>query len=326
MIKVLRYFCLCLCIAGASSISATPAHAAEAPYPAKPIRIIIATTVGSGPDILARQIGAKLTQAWGQQVVIDPRAGASGMIGAELTANAAADGYTLWMATMSHVIATTMYQRLLLARDFAPITQVASTPYVIAVNAALPANSIAELIAYAKSRPGQVLYGSAGQGSTPHLCIELFKSMTATNLLHVPYRGAAPALTDLMSGHVQISCVAAPAVQSFARSGKLRALGVTTQRRTPLAPDVPAVAETVPGYDLVGWYGLLAPLGTPKAIVNQISSEIARALKTTEVQERLVSTGAEAVESSPAEFTKFLEKETLRWGKVLREAGIKPTP
>ena len=302
------------------------AHAAEAPYPAKPIRIIIATTVGSGPDILARQIGAKLTQAWGQQVVIDPRAGASGMIGAELTANAAADGYTLWMATMSHVIATTMYQRLLLARDFAPITQVASTPYVIAVNAALPANSIAELIAYAKSRPGQVLYGSAGQGSTPHLCIELFKSMTGTNLLHVPYRGAAPALTDLMSGHVQISCVAAPAVQSFARSGKLRALGVTTQRRTPLAPDVPAVAETVPGYDLVGWYGLLAPLGTPKAIVNQISSEIARALKTTEVQERLVSTGAEAVESSPAEFTKFLEKETLRWGKVLRDAGIKPTP
>ena len=324
MIKVLRY--LCLCIAGASSISATPAHAAEAPYPAKPIRIIIATTVGSGPDILARQIGAKLTQAWGQQVVIDPRAGASGMIGAELTANAAADGYTLWMATMSHVIATTMYQRLLLARDFAPITQVASTPYVIAVNAALPANSIAELIAYAKARPGEVLYGSAGQGSTPHLCIEAFKSMTATNLLHVPYRGAAPALTDLMSGHVQVSCVAAPAVQSFARSGKLRALGVTTLRRTPLAPDVPAVAESVPGYELVGWYGLLAPLGTPKNIVNKISSEIARALKTTEVQERLVSTGAEAVESSPAEFTKFLEKETLRWGKVLRDAGIKPTP
>ena len=302
------------------------AHAAEAPYPAKPIRIIIATTVGSGPDILARQIGAKLTQAWGQQVVIDPRAGASGMIGAELTANAAADGYTLWMATMSHVIATTMYQRLLLARDFAPITQVASTPYVIAVNAAVPANSIAELIAYAKARPGEVLYGSAGQGSTPHLCIEAFKSMTATNLLHVPYRGAAPALTDLMSGHVQVSCVAAPAVQSFARSGKLRALGVTTLRRTPLAPDVPAVAESVPGYELVGWYGLLAPLGTPKNIVNKISSEIARALKTTEVQERLVSTGAEAVESSPAEFTKFLEKETLRWGKVLREAGIKPTP
>ena len=324
MIKVLRY--LCLCIAGASSISATPAHAAEAPYPAKPIRIIIATTVGSGPDILARQIGAKLTQAWGQQVVIDPRAGASGMIGAELTANAAADGYTLWMATMSHVSATTMYQRLLLARDFAPITQVASTPYVIAVNAALPANSIAELIAYAKARPGEVLYGSAGQGSTPHLCIEAFKSMTATNLLHVPYRGAAPALTDLMSGHVQVSCVSAPAVQSFARSGKLRALGVTTLRRTPLAPDVPAVAEIVPGYELVGWYGLLAPLGTPKNIVNKISSEIARALKTTEVQERLVSTGAEAVESSPAEFTKFLEKETLRWGKVLRDAGIKPTP
>ena len=310
----------------AAGAVACAADGAAGVYPTKPIRIIIATTVGSGPDILARQIGAKLTQVWGQPIVIDPRAGASGMIGAELTANSSADGYTLWMATMSHVIATTMYQRLLLARDFAPITQVASTPYVIAVTAALPVNSIAELIAYAKARPGQVLYGSAGQGSTPHLCIELFKSMTGADLLHVPYRGAAPALTDLMSGHVQVSCVAAPAVQSFSRSGKLRSLGVTTRRRTPLAADVPAVAETVAGYELVGWYGLLAPLGTPPAIVNRISAEIGRALKTPEVQERLVSVGAEAVESSPAAFTKFLQQETLRWGKVLREAGIKPVP
>jgi len=295
-------------------------------YPSKPIRIIIATTVGSGPDILARQIGAKLTDAWGQQVVIDPRAGASGMIGAELTANAAPDGYTLWMATMSHVIATTMYNRLLLARDFAPVTQVASTPYVIAVNTAVPANTVAELIAYAKARPGQVLYGSAGQGSTPHLCIELFKSMTATDLVHVPYRGAAPALTDLMAGHVQLSCVAAPAVQSFARSGKVRSIGVTTRKRTALAQDVPAIAETVAGYELVGWYGLLAPLNTPRAIVEKIHAEISRALKTPEVQERLVSVGAEAVESSPRAFTQFLQTETVRWGKVLKEAGIKPAP
>lgn len=301
------------------------ACAAEA-YPSKPIRIIIATTVGSGPDILARQIGAKLTDAWGQQIVIDPRAGASGMIGAELTANAAPDGYTLWMATMSHVIATTMYNRLLLARDFAPVTQVASTPYVIAVNAALPANSIAELIAHAKARPGQILYGSAGQGSTPHLCVELFKSMTGIDLVHVPYRGAAPALTDLMAGHVQLSCVAAPAVQSFARSGKVRAIGVTTRQRTALAQDVPAIAETVAGYELVGWYGLLAPLGTPRVIVEKINAEISRALKTPEVQERLVSVGAEAVDSNPRAFTQFLQRETVRWGKVLKEAGIKPAP
>lgn len=295
-------------------------------FPSKPIRIIIATTVGSGPDILARQIGAKLTDAWGQQIVIDPRAGASGMIGAELTANAAPDGYTLWMATMSHVIATTMYNRLLLARDFAPVTQVASTPYVIAVNAALPANSIAELIAHAKARPGQILYGSAGQGSTPHLCVELFKSMTGIDLVHVPYRGAAPALTDLMAGHVQLSCVAAPAVQSFARSGKVRAIGVTTRQRTALAQDVPAIAETVAGYELVGWYGLLAPLGTPRVIVEKINAEISRALKTPEVQERLVSVGAEAVDSNPRAFTQFLQRETVRWGKVLKEAGIKPAP
>ena len=222
-------------------------------YPSKPIRIIIATTVGSGPDILARQIGAKLTESWGQQIVIDPRAGASGMIGAELTANAAPDGYTLWMATMSHVIATTMYNRLLLARDFAPVTQIASTPYVIAVNTAVPANSIAELIALAKSRPGQLLYGSAGQGSTPHLCIELFKSMTATDLVHVPYRGAAPALTDLMAGHVQLSCVAAPAVQSFARSGKV----------TPfMLPPFSAVAERIYADAIAGdlWRNLAVTL------------------------------------------------------------------
>jgi len=316
-------------IAFAVAITPAATHAGEAPataYPAKPIRIIIATTVGSGPDILARQIGAKLTAAWGQQIVIDPRAGASGMIGAELTSNAAPDGYTLWMATMSHVIATTMYNRLLLARDFSPVTQVASTPYVIAVNAAVPVNTIAELIAYAKARPGQVLYGSAGQGSTPHLCIELFKSMTGTDLVHVPYRGAAPALTDLMAGHVQLSCVAAPAVQSVVRSGKVRSIGVTTRQRTALAQDVPAIAETVGGYELVGWYGLLAPLGTPRPIVDKIHAEVSRALKTPEVQERLVSVGAEAVESNPRAFTQFLQRETVRWGKVLKAAGIKPTP
>ncbi len=292
-------------------------------YPSTPVRIIIATTVGSGPDILARQIGARLTEAWGQQVVIDPRAGASGMIGAELTANAAADGYTLWMATMSHVIATTLYQRLLLARDFEPVTQVASTPYVIAVNAALPANSIAELIALAKARPDQINYASAGQGSTPHLCIELFQSMTGTRMLHVPYKGAAPALTDLMAGQVHVSCVAAPAVQAFAKSGKVRALGVTTRTRTPLAPDVAAVAEAVPGYELVGWYGLLAPLGTPRAIVNKINAEITRALTKPDVRERLEAVGAEAVGSTPAAFKTFLEGETRRWGRVLRDAGIK---
>ena len=309
-------------LAAITMASGAPVRAADV-YPSKPIRIIIATTVGSGPDILARQIGARLTEAWGQQVVIDPRAGASGMIGAELTANAAPDGYTLWMATMSHVIATTLYQRLLLARDFAPVTQVASTPYVIAVNAALPANSIAELIALAKARPGQIPYGSAGQGSTPHLCIELFQSMTGTRMLHVPYKGAAPALTDLMAGQVQVSCVAAPAVQSFAKSGKVRALGVTTRQRTPLAPDVPAVAEAVPGYELVGWYGLLAPLGTPREIVDRINREITHALATAEVRERLVAVGAEAVDSNPAAFKAFLENETRRWGKVLKDAGIK---
>ena len=294
-------------------------------FPTRPIRIIIATTVGSGPDILARQIGIKLTEAWGQQIVIDPRAGASGLIGAELTANATADGYTLWMATMTHVIATTMYQRLLLARDFAPVSLVASTPYVIAINASVPVKSIAELIAYAKARPGQILYSSAGQGSTPHLCMEMFRTMAGINLVHVPYKGAAPAITDMMAGQVQVACVAAPALQPFMQGGKVRVLGVTTSAPTPLAPGVPTIAEAVPGFELVGWYGLLAPLGTPKAIIDKVNSGISRALATPEVQERLVAVGAEAVGSTPAAFGEFLRKETIRWGKVLRDAGIRPS-
>lgn len=293
-------------------------------YPNKPIRVIIATTTGSGPDILARQIGVKLTEAWGQQIVVDPRAGASGMIGAEIAANASPDGHTLWMATMTHVIATTMYNRFLLTRDFAPVSLIASTPYVIAVHTSVPAKSIAELIAYAKARPKQLLYGSAGQGTTPHMCMELFRTMTGIEMTHVPYKGAAPALTDMIAGQVHASCVAAPALQPFAKSGKTRSLGVTTKTPTPLAPDVPPIADTVKDFELLGWYGLLAPRGTPPAIVNRINAEITRALKTPEVQERLIAIGAEAIGSTPAAFGAFLQQESARWSKVLREAGVKP--
>ncbi len=295
-------------------------------FPSRPIRMITATTVGSGPDVIARLLAARLTESLGQQIVVDNRAGASGLIGAELVARAAPDGHTLWMATMTQLISTTLYQRFVMSKEFAPVGQVASTPFVIAVSASLPIKSIAELIAYSKARPGQVLYGSGGQGTTPHLCMELFKSMTGADLGHVPYKGSVIALTDMMGGQMHSTCAAAPTASSFIQSGKVRVLGVTTRTPTRLAPGVRPIIETVPGYELTGWYGLLAPLNTPKAIVERINQEIAKALKIPEMQERLIGVGAEAAHTSPTEFGAFLQRETVRWSKVLKDADIKPMP
>ena len=304
-------FCLC-----ASS------HAA---YPERPIRMIIAATAGSGPDILARQIGAKLTEAWGQQIVVDARPGATGVVGAEMVAKAAPDGYTLWFATMTQLIGTTMYQRYMMSKDFAPIGMVASTAFAIAVNSTLPVNNIAELIAYAKARPGQLLYGSSGQGSTSHLCIEMFRSVSGINVQHIPYRGVVPSITDLMGGQVQLSCQAVPSLPTFEKTGRLRSLGVTTLTRTIIAPNVPPIAETLPGFEILGWYGMLAPLRTPKELIQKINGAVMQALKTAEVQEKLIALGAEAAGSSPEAYGTFLKKETDRWARLLREANIKPT-
>jgi len=299
--------------------------AANAAYPERPIRMIIAATAGSGPDILARQIGSKLTEAWGQQIVVDARPGATGVVGAEMVAKAAPDGYTLWFATMTQLIGTTMYQRYMMSKDFAPVGMVASTAFAIAVNSALPVSNIAELIAYAKARPGQLLYGSSGQGSTSHLCMEMFRSVTGINVTHIPYRGAVPSITDMMGGQVQLSCQAVPSLPIFEKTGRLRSLGVTTLTRTIIAPNVPPIAETVPGFEILGWYGMLAPLRTPKELINKINAAVLQALKTTEVQEKLIVLGAEAAGSSPEAYGVFLKKETDRWAKLLREANIKPT-
>jgi len=295
-------------------------------YPSRPIRMITATTVGSGPDVIARLLATRLTESLGQQIVVDNRAGASGLIGAELVARAAPDGHTLWMATMTQLISTTLYQRFLMSKEFAPVGQVASTPFVIAVSAGLPVKSIAELVSYSKSRPGQILYGSGGQGTTPHLCMELFKSMTGADLVHVPYKGSVIALTDMMGGQMHSTCAAAPTTTSFVQSGKVRVLGVTTREPTRLAPGVAPIADSVPGYELVGWYGVLAPLHTPKNMVDRIHREMAQVLRAPELQERLIAVGAEAAPTTPAEFGAFLQRETVRWSKVLKEAGIKPQP
>jgi tripartite-type tricarboxylate transporter receptor subunit TctC len=303
---------------------AAPLCAADAPYPTKPIRMMTASTIGSGPDVIARLMGTRLTELWGQQVVVDNRAGASGLIGAELVAKSAPDGHTLWMATMTQLISTTMYQRYMMTTDFAPVAIVASTPFVIAVSATLPVKSLAEFIAYAKTRPGEVMYGSGGQGSTPHLCMELLQSMAGIKLAHVPYKGSVIALTDMMGGQMHSTCAAAPALPPFVQGGKVRSLGVTTREPTQLAPGLATVADTVPGYELVGWYGVLAPRATPKDVIARINKGLADILRIPEVQARLIAVGAEAAHAGPAEMNAFLQKETARWGKVLRDANIRP--
>ena len=301
------------------------AHGAGAPdFPTKPIRIVVATATGAGPDVVSRLVGSKLTEAWGQPIVVDARPGASGLIGAETVAKAPADGYTMWLGTLTTLIGTLMHQRFMMAEAFAPVTLVASTASVIVVSASLPVNSVAELIAYAKARPGQVLYGSSGAGTTSHLCMESFGAMAGVKLGHVPYKAATTSLIDVMSGQVQINCTSVLSWQSL-KGDRARGIGVTTQARSVLVPELPPVAETLPGFEMLSWLGLVAPLGTPKEIVALINSAVVKVLKTPEVRDRLLGMGAEAVGNTPEEFGAFLRSETAKWGKVLRDADIRPS-
>ena len=310
-------FALC---AGLLFVLSCAAEAAQQQgFPARPVRMIVSNTPGSAPDVVARLVSAKLTEGWGQQIVIDNRPGATGLIAAETLARAAPDGYTLWLNTMTQLISTLQAQRHQLAKEFAPVSLVASTPFVIVVGSSIPAKSIAEWIAYAKGKPGQLIYGSAGQWGSSHLCMEALNAMGGITLTHVPYKSSTQVLTDIVAGRIHAYCPAAPSLPMFA--GKVRVLGVTYQKATPLVPGVPPVADTLPGFELLGWYGLQAPLRTPKHIISAINTELVKALRNPELQERLFLVGAEAVGSTPAELATFLQKETERWDKVLKEGG-----
>ena len=299
------------------------AHAQIQAYPVKPLRIIVTSTPSSGPDIMARLIGQKLTEAWGQQVVVDARAGASGTIGAEIAARSAPDGYTLVIGTSQWAIVAAMFSKLSysMTRDFLPVSLIASTPFLLVVNPAVPASSVPELIALLKSRPGEIRYGSGGSGSPPHLAAEIFKSMTATDMMHVPYKGVTPALVDTLGGQVQLTFAVIPAVLPMIRSGKVRALGVTSARRTALVPDLPAIAEFVPGYEFIGWYGLLAPARTPEAILAKLNAEVVNALKTPELRERLAGLGAEPIGSTRAELASFIATQLEKMHKAVETSG-----
>ena len=290
-------------------------------YPTKPIRFI----VGPGPDALARVIGQQITLAWGQPVIIDQRGGGGGTISAEAVAKAAPDGYTLLLATGTHTINPSMYKVSYdMVRDFAPVTLLASTPFILAVHPSVPANSVGELIKLAKSKPGALNYGSGGSGTPPHLATELFKTVAGVNLVHVPYKTVAAAITDLIAGQLQVMFTVGPAGLPQIRAGRIRGLAVSTAKRSAFAPELPTVAETgLAGFDVFGWNGLLAPAGTPRPVIAKLHGEIIRALQAPEVRERVANFGFEPVGNSPEEFGEFVKADIAQWARVAKESGAR---
>jgi tripartite-type tricarboxylate transporter receptor subunit TctC len=319
MIYVVRWTLLTCCAVAAHFASI--AFAQE--YPTKPIRIIVA----GGPDNAARIIGQKLTDAWGQQVVVDNRAGAGGQIGADLVAKGQPDGYLLLMFTTTHTINATLQPGLYdLLKDFAPVILYSCTPEILVVHPSVPAHSVNELIALAKAKPGQINYASAGNGTPLHLAGEMFKYMAQINIVHVPYKGAAPAIIDLMGGQVQMMFQIAPGVLPQIRAGKVRALAVTPLRRSPLAPELPTMDESgLPGFDITACNGLLAPAKTPRPIVEKLNAQVSQDLKQPDVIRRITDAGYEPIESgnSPEQVGDFLRREVAKWAKLIRETGAK---
>ncbi len=295
-------------------------------YPSRPIRIIALSSPGSGPDIVGRLIGQRLTGAWGQQVIVDTRPGASGIIGAEIASKSAPDGHTLVILTSQAVIVSVMYEKLpyQLMKDFAPISLLASTPFILAVHPGVPATSIKELVAHAKSKPGELRYGSGGSGSPPHLSAEIFKTMTGASILHVPYKGITPALIDTVAGQVHMIISVIPAILPTVKAGRVRALGVTSAKRTALVSDLPTISESVPGYEFIGWYGLAAPAKTPPAVLGKLHGEIAGALKTPEFRERFSSLGAEPLGSTQQELASFIAEQTVKMRAAVKASGARP--
>jgi tripartite-type tricarboxylate transporter receptor subunit TctC len=293
-------------------------------YPQKPIRMVVGYAPGGPNDTQARLIGEKLTASLGQQVIVDNRAGATGIIGTTFVAKSPPDGYTLMLISAGHTIIGN-FQKLPFhpIDDFTPVTQVSSSPFVLVVHPSLPVRSVSGLIQLAKTRPGQLTYASAGNGSSLQTAMELFNSMAGVKMVHVPYKGGGPATIDLIAGHVQLMMNNAVGSLPAARAGKLRALGVTSAKRSAAAPELPTIGETLPGYEADAWYGVIAPRGTPAAIVSTLRTEIAKSLHNPEVRQRLAALGLEPVGGTPQEFGAFLQNEIVKWAKVVKDANIK---
>lgn len=309
-----------------TALALLPEIACGQAYPSRPIRIIALSSPASGPDIVGRLIGQTMTEAWGQQVVVDTRPGATGIIGAEIGAKATPDGHTLVIITAQQAIVSAMYPKLPyhLQKSFAPITLMAAAPFILAVNPAVPATSVPELVAYAKARPGQLRYGSGGNGSPPHLSMEIFRSLTGIDVVHVPYKGVTPAMFDAIAGQVHMLISIIPAILPAVKSGKLRALAVSSAKRTPFAPDLPTIAETVPGYEFIGWYSLVAPAQTPAPILDKLNAHLVQALKTPQIRERFEALGAEVRGTTRAEAARFIDGEMEKMGAAVKASGAKP--
>jgi tripartite-type tricarboxylate transporter receptor subunit TctC len=306
----------------AAAIASTAAGQA---YPTKPVRMIAASSPGSAVDIVARIVAQKLGEQLGQQVVVDNRAGAGGNLGAELAAKAAPDGYTLFMGTPAHAINTGLYRKLNydLIRDFAPVSQVTSGQYVVIVHPSLPVKSIKELIALARAKPGQLNYASAGSGNATHLAGELFSSAAHVKLVHVPYKGSGPALTDVVGGQVQLMFCNLTAALPQVKTGRIRALAVTGPTRAAAAPELPTVIEAgLPGYTVISWFGVLVPAATPRELIMKLNAELARTMSAPDVRDRLAADGAEPTTGTPEQFGTFLRAEITQWTKVIKNAGI----
>jgi tripartite-type tricarboxylate transporter receptor subunit TctC len=294
-------------------------------YPSKPIRVLVGFAPGGGSDILSRAVGQKLAERWGQPVVTDNRAGAGGTIALELAARAAPDGYTLLVISGSQITNATLVTKVPfdIRAAYAPITQMTSQPYVLLEHPSIPATSVKELIAYAKANPGKLNYASSGTGSSAHLGMELFKSLAHVDMVHVPYKGSGQALIDLLGGQVQLLLASAISAGPHLKTGKLRALGVTSAKRSPHLPELPAIAEAVPGFDVTGWYGLVAPAGTSPAIIAALNREVAHILHMTDVQDKLAADGTDAAPGSPAQFKTTINQEIDQWTRLVRRVGMK---
>jgi tripartite-type tricarboxylate transporter receptor subunit TctC len=309
---------------GAGLGLAAAAAFAQAPYPSKPIRMVIPYPPGGPVDVVSRPIAQKLSETWGQSVVLDPRPGAGTNIGTELVARSVPDGYTLLLTAAQHAINPSVYSKLPFdtAKDFSPISQLVSGPFILAVHPSVPAKNVRELIALAKSRPGQIHFASASSGSVNHVSGELFKLMAQIDIVHVPYKGGAPATTDLVGGHVAMMFHSIVGVFPYVKTGRLRALAVTTPQRSALVPEIPTMAESgLPGFEVETWYGALAPARVPREIIDKLSREIDRILKLPDMRERLQSQGVEPVGGTPEKFGARIASDLAKWAKVAKASG-----
>jgi tripartite-type tricarboxylate transporter receptor subunit TctC len=302
-----------------------PHYVSAQQYPDRPIRLLVGFPPGGAADTLGRIAAQQVTDRIGQQVVVDNRGGAGGLIATEIAVKANPDGYTLLFSSIPHVINPHLYKKVNYdaLKDFVPVIQFVSVPLMMASGSTLPSKTVKELIAYAKTKPGQINYGSAGSGSSSHLAVELFKSMAGIDMAHIPYKGTGPLITDMLGGQISLTIASAVPLSPQVKAGRLRGLAVTSPRRSPAFPDLPAIAETVPGYEVVNWFGIFAPAGTSKAIVDRINAELSTALQSPALVKFLGARGADAAGGTPEEFAKVVRADFAKWAKVVKDSGAR---